>query len=59
MKTLNQLTIRLGLLILSASLLSLPANAHGPFPTVHVKELPDGLRNNWNNLKSEMNENSH
>ena len=59
MNTPNQLTIRLGVLILSASLISWSAQAHGPFPTVRVKELPDGLRNNWQNLKSEMNENSH
>ena len=54
----KSLTCRLTLLMLSAGLL-LPVQAHGPFPTVHVKDLPDGLRNNWNNLKSEMNENSH
>jgi hypothetical protein len=54
----KSLTCRLALMVLSAGML-LPVQAHGPFPTVHVKDLPDGLRNNWNNLKSEMNENSH
>ena len=44
--------------VLSACWL-LSAHAHGPFPTIHVKDLPDGLRGNWNSLKSEMNENSH
>jgi hypothetical protein len=59
MKFPTQLTVRLGLLILSAGLLALSAHAHGPFPTVHVKDLPDALRGNWNTLKSEMTENSH
>lgn len=58
MKTSKSLTAQLGLILLSATLL-LPAQAHGPFPTIHVKDLPDGLRSNWNNLKSEMTENSH
>jgi len=58
MKILNSLTCRLGLLVLSA-LWSLAVLAHGPFPSIHVKDLPDGLRNNWNSLKAEMNENSH
>lgn len=58
MKTSKSLTAQLGLILLSATLL-LPVQAHGPFPTIHVKELPDGLRSNWNNLKSEMTENSH
>lgn len=55
----NRLTLRQRLLILSAGLLTLSAQAHGPFPTVHVKELPDALRGNWNTLKPEMTENSH
>jgi hypothetical protein len=59
MKISNALTVRLRLWTLSASLLALPVLAHGPFPTIHVKELPDALRGNWNTLKSEMTENSH
>ena len=35
------------------------ALAHGPFPTVHVKELPDALRANWVSLKPEMLDTSH
>lgn len=58
MNILKSLTWCGGLIILSALWL-LPAQAHGPFPTLHVKDLPDGLRSNWNSLKSEMNENSH
>jgi hypothetical protein len=55
----TRLTQRLGLMLLSTALLALPALAHGPFPTIHFKDLPDGLRGNWNSLKSEMTENSH
>lgn len=35
------------------------ASAHGPFPTVHVKDLPDALRANWISLKPEMLDTSH
>ncbi|MFM2238730.1 MAG: hypothetical protein RJA69_104 [Pseudomonadota bacterium] len=58
MKSLTTLTCSWGLIVLSVLWL-LPAQAHGPFPTIRVKDLPDGLRHNWNSLKSEMNENSH
>ncbi len=58
MKIQKTLTCCWGLIVLSALWL-LPAQAHGPFPTVQVKDLPDGLRSNWNGLKPEMNENSH
>ena len=33
--------------------------AHGPFATVHVKDLPDALRANWLTLKPEMLDTSH
>ena len=59
MKNSHSLIISLWLLMLSVVSLSLPAHAHGPFPTVHVKDLPDGLRSNWNSLKSEMTDTSH
>ena len=59
MKLSHHRTVRQGLMLLSAGLLALSTQAHGPFPTIHLKELPDALRGNWNSLKSEMNENSH
>ena len=31
----------------------------GPYPSIHVSELPDSLRSVWKELKPEMNENSH
>jgi hypothetical protein len=31
----------------------------GPYPWMHVSELPDALRSVWKELKPEMNENSH
>ena len=52
------LTFRLGC-VLFAGLLSLSTLAHGPYPTIHSRELPDALRMNWVNLKPEMTENSH
>lgn len=33
--------------------------ASSPYPTVPLKELPDGLRSTWQQLKPEMNEFSH
>lgn len=33
--------------------------AHGPFPTIRARELPDALHANWITLKPEMNANSH
>jgi len=33
--------------------------ANSPYPTVPLKELPDGLRSTWQQLKPEMNEFSH
>jgi len=35
------------------------AQAAAPYPTVPLKELPDGLRSTWQQLKPEMNEFSH
>ncbi|MEY4490808.1 MAG: hypothetical protein RLY41_614 [Pseudomonadota bacterium] len=31
----------------------------GPYPSIHLSELPDSLRSVWKELKPEMNENSH
>jgi hypothetical protein len=31
----------------------------GPYPSIHLSELPDPLRSVWKELKPEMNENSH
>ena len=31
----------------------------GPYPSIHVSELPDSLRSVWKELKPEMNEMSH
>jgi hypothetical protein len=31
----------------------------GPYPTIHLSELPDPLRSIWKELKPEMNEMSH
>jgi hypothetical protein len=31
----------------------------GPYPTMHVSELPDPLRSQWKIVKPEMNEMSH
>lgn len=33
--------------------------ATSPYPTVPLKDLPDGLRSMWHQLKPEMNEFSH
>jgi hypothetical protein len=58
MKILTSLTPRLGWLVV-AGLLSASALAHGPFPTIRSRDLPDALRSNWVSLKPEMTENSH
>jgi hypothetical protein len=58
MTYLTSWTRRVCWLMLAASC-AMPAWAHGPFPTMHAKDLPDALRSNWVNLKPEMTENSH
>ena len=48
-------------LFCSLALIALAASAKpiGPYPYMHVSELPDSLRSVWKELKPEMNEMSH
>ena len=48
-------------LLCSLALIGLSALAKpiGPYPYMHVSELPDSLRSVWKELKPEMNEMSH
>jgi len=39
--------------------LVISAKPIGPYPSIHVSELPDPLRSVWKELKPEMNEMSH
>ena len=58
--TLSRTTPWLTALIGAGALcVSLAAGAHGPYPTVHPKDIPEDLRANWSGLQSEMTENSH
>ena len=52
---------RLKYLVLALTWMGVAALAKpiGPYPFMHVSELPDSLRSVWKELKPEMNEMSH